>query len=501
MTRPRRLLRLGLVVAGLAVVAGAGWIWLYRVELAARTAIAILEERGFGPVELTVHHVGLHSARASGLSLYGGAVRATSLVLTFDPGDLYVGEVRTMEIEGLRTTVEVKDGQVKVGGRTLPASAAPGSSTGSPLVPVSSITLRDVDVSATFPALAEPMRITGGGRLVDNTLSFELVASMQADRGSVLEVLTAGKHDLDRNAGAASVTMRTVKFHATSKQPKDLFPALAGVLPRLDGAARAAGLVSWAGDKIVPDLSVHLEDIGFQTPQARVSSLRADLHVTSLIPLATSGRQTLAAIVQPGGLPAAPLSLQFELKAKPSVHVEALAYDFAGGRITASPFTIDPAHPDFTTKLHFAGVELEQAFRLLNVEGMTGAGRIEGDVALQLRGGKIIIDDSRLAASSPGELDINNSWLLERVGGADPRVRDALQTLGDFHYEVLTIDFDRSEAGAGSLLLRLQGQNPTASALKGQKINFNIRLESNFDRLTELALQGVETVHELLRQR
>ena len=113
----------------------------------------------------------------------------------------------------------------------------------------------------------------------------------------------------------------------------------------------------------------------------------------------------------------------------------------------------------------------------------------------------MLFRSSRLAASGPGELDINNGWLLERVGGADPRVRDALQTLGDFHYDVLTIDFERSGGGTGSLLLRLQGQNPTASALKGQKINFNIRLESNFDRLAEMALRGVETVHELLRQR
>jgi hypothetical protein len=497
MKKALRFLRTSLVVAAFAVVAGAGGVWLYRVELAARTAIAILEQRGFGPVDLTVHHVGLHSARASGLSLYGGAVRASSLVLTFDLGDLYVGRARTMEIEGLRTTVDVKDGNTKVGGRTLPASTAPGSS----VVPISSITLRDIDVSATFPALAQPVRITGGGRLIDTTLSFELVASMQADRGSVLEVLTAGKHDIERGAGTASVTMRTLKFHANSKQPADLFPALTGILPRLDGAARAAGLVSWTGDTIVPDLSVHVEDIAFETPQAKVSGLRADLHVTSLTPLATTGRQTLTATVKPGGLPAAPLSLQFELKAKPAVHVEALTYDFAGGRITASPFTIDPAHPDFATRLHFAGVELEQAFRLLNVDGVAGAGRMEGDVALRMHGGKISIDDSRLAASGPGELDINNGWLLDRVGGADPTVRDALLTLGDFHYEVLTIEFVRGEGGTGSLLLRLQGQNPTASALKGQKINFNIRLESNFDRLTELALHSVKTVNELLRQR
>ena len=149
MKKASRALRLAVAVAVLALIAGAGGVWLYRAELAARTAIAILEQRGFGPVELTVHHVGLHSARASGLSLYGGAVRASSLVLTFDPGDLYAGRARTMEIEGLRTTVEVKGGNIEVGGRPLPASTASGSSPGSPLVPVSSITLRDVDISAT----------------------------------------------------------------------------------------------------------------------------------------------------------------------------------------------------------------------------------------------------------------------------------------------------------------------------------------------------------------
>ena len=90
MKKASRALRLAVAVAVLALIAGAGGVWLYRAELAARTAIAILEQRGFGPVELTVHHVGLHSARASSLSLYGGAVRASSLVLTFGPGDLYV---------------------------------------------------------------------------------------------------------------------------------------------------------------------------------------------------------------------------------------------------------------------------------------------------------------------------------------------------------------------------------------------------------------------------
>ena len=53
MKKASRALRLAVAVVVIALIAGAGGVWLYRAELAARTAIAILEQRGFGPVELT----------------------------------------------------------------------------------------------------------------------------------------------------------------------------------------------------------------------------------------------------------------------------------------------------------------------------------------------------------------------------------------------------------------------------------------------------------------
>ncbi len=631
-----------LIIAALLVVTAG--VWIYRADLAANAAITILEERGLGPVELTVETVGLHSARAVNVSLYGGAVHAKALTLLFQPGDLYNGRAEAIEIDGLRTAVALDgSGTITVGGRPLPGAGDTSA------FPVTSVTLHDVQITVSLPDFAVPVRLAGGGRLIGTTFAFEAVATIDAG-GSVLQVLAEGKHDIASGEGTASVTMPTLKFDRNGKQPKDLLPALASVLPSIDGEARTAGIVAWKGRTIVPDLLIHLEEVGFKTDAADVSGLDADLrltrlsppagsmtvraaqvdlraprlpaplqlrgtgrledqilafdltakmeaghgsvlemlaagrhqfadgrgkanvtlrtlkfhktskqpadllpalggllppidgsiraagtvswdgaavvpdlvvnlqdvafasggadfsglagdlHITQLSPLATAPHQVITASVKPGGLPASGFRLQFELQPKPAFKIEALSSEFAGGKISATPFTVDPAAPAVDTVLHFSAVELERAFRLLNIDGVAGRGRIDGDIRLHLRGGNLIIDQSRLAASGPGELNITTPWLSENVSGGNQSVRDALAALSDFHYETLAIELDRAESGQGSIVLHLNGQNPTSSSLKGQKINFNIRLESNFDRLTEIALQSMTAANQLLRQ-
>ena len=632
-----------IIAALLAVTAG---VWIYRADLAANVAITILEERGLGPVELTVDTVGLHSARAGNLSLYGGAVRAKALTLRFQAGDLYNGRAEAIEIEGLQTAVALDDGgTITVGGRPLPATGDISA------FPVTSVALHDARITVSLPDLAVPVRIAGGGRLIGTTFAFEAVATMDAGKGSVLKVLAEGKHDIASGEGTASVTMPTLKLERNSKQPKDLLPALASVLPPMDGEVRAAGIVTWQGRTIVPDLLIHLDEVGFKTDAANVSGFNADIrlthlsppagsltlrgaqvelttprlpaplelrgtgrledqvltfdltakleaghgsvlevmaagrhqladgrgkanvtlrtlkfhkttkqpadllpalgnllppidgsiraagtlswngttvvpdlvvnlqdvafasggadfsglagdvHVTQFSPLATAPHQVITASVKPGGLPPSTFRLQFELQPKPAVKIEALTSEFAGGKISATSFTVDPAAPAVDTVLHFSAVELERVFRLLNIDGVAGSGRIDGDIRLHVRSGKLVIDQSRLAASGPGELNITSPWLSENIGGGNQSVRDALAALSDFHYETLVIELDRAESGQGSIVLHLNGQNPTSSSLKGQKINFNIRLESNFDRLTEIALQSMTAANQLLRHR
>lgn len=489
--RKRRWPLAAAVLSMLAIAVAAVGTWHYRAELATRVAITVLEQQGLGPVQLSVHSLGLRSARATGVTLLGGAVRASAVELGFTANDLADGRIDRIDIEGLRAHVGFDGKSMTVGGKPLPKRSQVDE--GRTLGPV---TLRNVEITAALPGLASPATITGGGKLVDQRLTFEVVAAVSGAHGSVLELLLAGRHDLTDTSGTASVTMRTLKFHRHSKQPGDLLTALAN-LPRLDGEARAAGIVTWKDGKIVPDLVVHIDRVAFDTRQASVHGLDADVRIVQFAPLATAAHQTLTAFIKSGSSPPSKVDLRFELLPKPALRVEGLTAAFAGGKVTAAPFTVDPSRVSIDTVLHLNGVELAELFRLIGIDGLAGKGKIAGDVLLRVRGSKVLIDDSHLAATGPGELNISSAWLSDKLGGANETLRQAVEALTDFHYQKLDIVLDRGEAGQGSVLLKLSGENPTSG--KGQQYNLNIRLDSNFDRLTELALQALAATHELLR--
>ena len=63
---------------------------------------------------------------------------------------------------------------------------------------------------------------------------------------------------------------------------------------------------------------------------------------------------------------------------------------------------------------------------------------------------------------------------------------------------ILTLTLDKAETGEGTVLLQLQGNNP--DLLSGQPFNFNIRIDSNFDRLAEYALLSIRSAEDLLRR-
>ena len=490
----RRVLRLALVPALFLLVAAAiGGAWTYRIQLAAATAIRLLEERGFGPADLTVRSIALESASTGPVSLYGGAMRADGLTLRFRPGELRAGRVQSIELQGLRTSIEFDDDQVLIGGRLLPTLASPA--TAGPLVAF--VTLRDAEIMATLPGFPAPLRLAGNGRLENQTLTFELTATMVADRNSTLEMLIVGRHHIPDQSGLASVSVKTLKFHKHSKQPQDVLPALAGRLPPIDGEARASGTVSWKGHSIVPDLHLRLKDSGFETDQATVRSLGGDLHITQLTPPATAAHQVLTATISPGGLSPSKLTLRFELMPKPAIRIEDITSEFAGGTLRASPFIVDPSHPAVDTMLKVSSVELDRIFHLLDIDGLAGQGQIGGQISLHVRNGKLLVDDSRLVGTGPGKLNINSAWLNRTLGGNSETLSEALHALSDFHYDVLTIDLDRRENGEGFILLHLEGRSPTAHG--DRTFNFNIRVESNFDRLTDIALQSIAAAHDLLQ--
>jgi hypothetical protein len=83
------------------------------------------------------------------------------------------------------------------------------------------------------------------------------------------------------------------------------------------------------------------------------------------------------------------------------------------------------------------------------------------------------------------------------LGGRDDAVGLAMQALSDFRYDSLSLEARKPERGEGVVTLHLTGANPTV--LDGYPFVFNINLQSDFDQLAQLALEGVGAADNILR--
>src|SRR5262249_40409533 len=147
-----------------------------------------------------------------------------------------------------------------------------------------------------------------------------------------------------------------------------------------------------------------LKNLGLATPVARIAVINGAIKLTALWPPVTPPGQSLTAAILAPGLPPAKLALAGQLLAKPALKVDRVAVDVAGGKIGAAGFTIDPARPNTATTLKVDHVDLAEITRLIGPEGLSGTGRLDGQIPVTYKGGKLAVSGGKLAADGAGIL-------------------------------------------------------------------------------------------------
>lgn len=349
------------------------------------------------------------------------------------------------------------------------------------------------------PARILPVSITGDAAMHGPTMDFNLHAAMSsASHPAMLRADAIGTHNRLSGQGTLRITSTPLTFQANGLQPRDVSPALGATLPKITGTASLDGTISWRGAAISTALTLHVADGGAAPQGALLSNVHGDIAITSLAPLATAARQSLQGTIEAGGMPPSQTSLVFQLLAKPALRVDALHMDFVGGEVSAGPFTVDPADPELETTIGFKQIDLATFFKLVSVDGLGGSGKLDGQIALQLTHGKIIVHDGKLSATGPGVLSLRSDVLPKQISEAGESVTLVLKALADFHYDSLVVALAGDALGEGTIMLKIQGNNP--AVLEGQPFNLNIKLETNFERLIDLALRSMQAAQELLRQ-
>ena len=349
------------------------------------------------------------------------------------------------------------------------------------------------------PAFVTPLNVTGEATMAGSRIKFAAHAVTESIGGKgKISLDAAGSHDRSSGIGNAIITAAPVTFQPKGVQPHDFFPAIGDTVPVLSGTAALSGAITWRDAVLAPALILRLVDVAYEPKGARLSKVHGDIRFVGLWPVATPRGQELTGTIEAGGLPPTNAMLMFQLLPKPALSVEAIRMDFAGGRIVTSPFTIDPKRPDVETTIAFQRIDLTEFFKLVGVDGLGGSGHLDGQIPLRIARGNTVIRDGKLTAAEPGVLRLRRDVLPKQITDAGESMTLVLQVLEDFHYDTLVIDLAGNPTGDASVVLRLKGNNP--AVLDGRAFNLNISLQSNFDRLVDLALRSMAAARELLRR-
>ncbi len=186
--------------------------------------------------------------------------------------------------------------------------------------------------------------------------------------------------------------------------------------------------------------------------------------------------------------------------AQPVVSIDNFTANIFGGRVyLPQPQTWDFSSPENHLTLKADQWQLAELVALQQDQQIDAQGKLEGELPLTLRDGRIIIEKGYLKARAPGgNIRYTPNEASEALAKSSPELGMAMELLRDFRYEVLSSNVELDEAGNLLLGLSLGGRNP--SQYDGRQVNFNIKLEQNLDPLLQ-SLRLSDTLVEKIEER
>ncbi len=360
---------------------------------------------------------------------------------------------------------------------------------------------RDVALVANAPHAAQPRAIQlRVGEIFDDrkearvaSLTLDASAEQRDERiAFAMELATSdrnlsieidGEHAPDRATGHAHLHLRPIAFQPDGLQPAALFPILSKLVTEAAGAIEMKGSVGWDGDRRWGRAEVAVIDFSASTAVAKFE------RVNSVIELDESGATPPDQILSIGrldfGLELTDGLIRFRLEPGGAVAVETAAWKFAGGELATSG-AVDLRAKSRGTSLRVTGVDLTRLIELVNLDGLSGSGRLDGEIPIAL-GDDLEIRNAVLRSSDEGGIiRYRPNRGAANMAAADDRFATTLAVLENFHYDKLELGIDGPAQGEVAIQIRLAGSNPDYR--NGHPIDFNLSVES---RLSDLLRTGI----------
>lgn len=459
MTARMRRLRwvvLGLWVAMIAV--GVGLLVQYRAEVAGAAATRFLRRAGFSAAEVTVTGLGLSRATAT-LRLDAAGATGGQVTLDYPWEALRQRRLARIGLDGVTIRAEADaKGRLSVAGRAIPTGGtSEGGGGGVPVVlPVDALRITDATLTLTSPKGSA-------------TASLDTTLTRREDGGF---------------DGRATVTTAATGVPALSPWMKGVaITDPAGTLTaKLRFAWDGASGLDGRGDLL-------LKEVGGRFGPVAVSGINGVIALSSLLPPVVPEGQTLAVKRLDVGLPLTDGIIRFGIDRQGRLHQQRAEWSWAGGRISAEPFTIDPTDPKGTVTLSAKAIPLPALFGLVDVDGLEATGAVSGRLPVRLTGSTVRVDDGVLEADAPGTLQYDPAHTPGFLTGAEGSPTDLLRrALTDFHYDTLRATVDGAAGGDLRIAIAIRGNNP--EFYDGHVVALNLKVSGALDRILRQSLDA-----------
>jgi hypothetical protein len=323
-----------------------------------------------------------------------------------------------------------------------------------------------------------PLAVNAALTLAGEQLRFD--ADVTALGGARLTL--AGQHDLARWVGRMNWKLGGLEFGSPGHTVFDLSPRFGAELTA-DGLLEADGDLTWYAGELRARATISAGALSLRGRDWSLDGLEGTVAVGwSGAGVITPGRQRIGA--KGLHLPSAFLErpwIEFDLRDRPPqldiVRAEAHVFD-GEVALTGSQLAVGGGGMGV---LQASNLSLRRLLLPLEIDGLSGEGRLSGSLPLRYQAGALAIDGGHLASVEPGYFRLVSpeaESLLEPDGASSEQV---LRALTDFRYRQLTARLDRSLAGETRLHVAMRGANPAMRG--GQPLDVNLNLSANFDRL------------------
>jgi hypothetical protein len=329
------------------------------------------------------------------------------------------------------------------------------------------------------------------------------------DIGLALRVtdLSQGKARLNAELSRQGQTVLTANAHfakngplgidAQVDAPAPLLFELAGpVLPAalaewrlLAGNVEGSAKLRWHKDAWSGVADVKATHLAATAGRLQIANAGLVLRVTDLGDRKADLSAELPFLQLAEGIKASDLTIRMQYHSTGLILEQARTTLF-GGTLEVTPTTITPAQQPIPLIVRVQDIDLSQLLHSLKQEGLSGTGKISGELPLSIAAQGFEIHDGKLAGTTPG--------VLHYRGPAAQVDNIAFQALSHLLYHTVKATVNYQAAGTYALALRLEGNNP--ALLAGHPLALNLTITGQLPELLRASLLSGDFSRTLLEQ-